>query len=147
METLTKILKIESPAFKNNDTIPTRFTCNSINPVIQIKNIPRETKTIAIIVEDPDVKSGIFTHWVAWNIPPKDEIDENSIPGKIGINSNGENKYMAPCPPGGTHHYYFRVYALDAELQLSDKTDRMGLLRAMEGHIIDQAELIGIVSK
>ncbi len=109
-----------------------------------MQNIPSTARSLALIVEDPDPAFGTFDHWVVWNIPPVKEIKENSIPGKVGKNSRNENKYTGPCPPSGVHKYYFKVYALDDTLHLSDNTNKQALLKAMEGHILGTAETIGL---
>jgi hypothetical protein len=147
----TTALTIKSFAFKNNGFIPSKYTCDgsNINPDLMIDDIPEKTKSLAIIVDDPDAPNGIFTHWVIWDIPVKNNIiKENSKPGIQGINGMRENKYFGPCPTSGLHHYHFRVYALDAKLgSLSINTDRKGLLNSMEGHIISSGDLIGLYER
>ena len=98
-------------------------------------------------MDDPDAPSGTFDHWIMWNIPPIDKIEENSAPGIQGINSKNQNKYYGPCPPSGTHHYHFRIYALDTKLDIPEKSDKKALLKALEGHIIATGELIGVYKK
>ena len=111
--TATKTLTVSSPAFSNNGFIPSKYTCDgsNINPELIIRDIPQDTRSLALIIDDPDAPKGTFDHWVMWNIPVKDKIDENSTPGAEGKNGKNENKYMGPCPPSGTHHYHFKVYA------------------------------------
>jgi Raf kinase inhibitor-like YbhB/YbcL family protein len=146
---ITKTLNVSSPAFTNNSSIPSKYTCDgkSINPELNIGNIPAEAKTLAIIVDDPDAPKGTFVHWVMWNIPVKEKILENSAPGFVGKNEKNENKYTGPCPPSGTHHYHFKIYALDTTLDLQGYSHKQDLLKAMEGHIIASGELIGTYKK
>lgn len=147
--TLNKTIAVKSSAFANGSVIPAKYTCDgqNINPELSISNIPKDTVTLALIVEDPDAPKGTFVHWVMWNIPPGTKINENSAPGTQGMNGNKEDKYYGPCPPGGTHHYHFNVYALDCELNLPDSTDKKQLLDAMDGHILAAGELIGLYSR
>lgn len=145
-----KILTVKSPAFENNGLIPSKYACDgsNINPELTIKEIPEETKTLALVVDDPDAGSGGYDHWLMWNIPVRDKIEENSAPGAQGKNGKGENKYTGPCPPSGTtHHYHFRVYALDMRLDLPVNTDKKTFLKAIDGHILGSGELIGLYKK
>ena len=145
----SKTLTVTSPAFKENEMIPAKYTCigEDINPEISITGIPEEAKSLALIMDDPDAPSGDFVHWVMWNIPTDGKIAENSAPGEQGLNGMDENKYKGPCPPSGTHHYHFKVYALDTKLELSNETDKQGLLKAMEGHVLSSGELVGLFKK
>ena len=142
-------LTITSPSFENNDTIPLKYTCEgpNVNPKLNIAGIPSGAKTLALIVEDPDVLMETVDHWVMWNIPVKDKIEENSAPGIQGKNVKKENKYTGPCPPRGTHHYYFKVYALDTDIKLTAGADRRSLEDAMKDHILASGELIGLYKK
>ncbi|PZX93496.1 YbhB/YbcL family Raf kinase inhibitor-like protein [Flavobacterium aquariorum] len=146
---LNKPLIIKSPAFSNNEWIPVKYTCvgSNINPALAITDIPNDTKSLAIIVDDPDAPNGTFVHWVMWNVPVISMIDENSAPGIQGKNGKGENKYFGPCPPTGTHHYNFKVYALDAKLILPLGANKNVLLKAMDGHILASGSLIGLFKK
>ena len=143
---------ITSPAFEEGASIPRKFTCKggNMNPELLIQHVPGGAKSLALILHDPDAPAeGGFTHWVVWNIKPGTTlIKEESVPpgASEGRNDTGENAYFGPCPPSGTHRYYFHLYALDAELDLPDETDGNALKRAMEGHIIEQAELMGLVA-
>jgi Raf kinase inhibitor-like YbhB/YbcL family protein len=143
-----KTLIIKSPAFGNNNFIPSKYSCNgiNINPELVISDIPKEAKSLALVVDDPDAPN-VFDHWVMWNIPIQHRIEENSAPGAQGKNGKGENKYTGPCPPSGTHHYHFRIYALDAKLDLPVNIDKKMLLNAMDGHILALGELIGLFKK
>jgi hypothetical protein len=129
--------------------IPSKYTCDgdNINPPLTIKNIPKQTKSLALIVDDPDAPSGTFDHWITWNIPPVETIGENSAPGSHGRNGSGRNGYMGPCPPSGTHHYHFKVYALDTKLTLQEGANKKQLENAMKGYILAMGELIGLYKK
>jgi Raf kinase inhibitor-like YbhB/YbcL family protein len=143
---INKTLTIKSPAFANNDFIPSKYTCDgsNINPELNVKDIPADTRSLALIMDDPDAPKGTFDHWIMWNIPVKDKIEENTSPGAQGKNGKGENRYTGPCPPSGTHHYHFKIYALDTKLDLPVSTDKQALLSAIEGHILASGELIGV---
>jgi len=146
-EITTKLMKITSPDFDNNKKIPARFTGDgeNINPNLDISEIPENTKSLVLIIDDPDAPSGTWVHWVVFNIPPATaRISENSIPGIQGKNSWGKNEYGGPMPPSGTHRYFFKIYALDIELGLDENIDKNGIEEAMENHILDKAELIGL---
>jgi len=141
-----KTLMVKSPSFTDDGFIPSKYTCDgiNINPELTLKNIPEEAKSLVVIVEDPEAPSGTFDHWVMWNIPVKNKIEENSAPGVQGKNERGENKYSGPCPTSGTHHYHFKVYALDRRLELlPEDTNKNRLLRKMEGHILAFGQVIG----
>jgi hypothetical protein len=143
------LLQVSSPAFKSNDYIPAKFSCEgkNINPGLKIKNIPAGTKTFAIILFDPDASPDGFVHWVIWNLPPSSKIPEKVMQGSLGNNGNGELGYTGPCPPAGTHHYYFTVYALDASLSLPETSGKKELESAMQGHILGQGTIIGLYKK
>jgi len=142
-------MKITSPDFENNNFIPRKFTCDGddINPGLVIEGIPKEAKSLALIVDDPDAPRGIWVHWVVYDIPVTGSIGENSIPGEQGINDSGRKDYHGPCPPSGTHRYFFKIYALDAELNLKQGLNKKALEKAIEGHILDKAELVGLYNK
>jgi Raf kinase inhibitor-like YbhB/YbcL family protein len=117
-----KELSVRSAAFQNNQRIPMKYTCDGeeISPPLMIYRVPTEAKSLALIFEDPDVSSGIYIHWLVWNMSPQGKIPENTVPGVQGANSSGRTSFEGPCPPSGTHHYVFRAYALDAELELEE---------------------------
>jgi len=141
-----KELTIKSPAFQHNSLIPKKYTCDGeeINPPLSIEGVPKEAKSFAMVVDDPDAAE-TFDHWVVWNIPSsKTEIAENSVPGKEGNNSARQLGYASPCPPSGTHRYFFKVYALDTELILGAKSTKRELEKAIQGHILAKGELIGL---
>ena len=143
-------LKVKSPAFESNKPIPKKYSCdgNDINPPLTIEGTPKEAKTLALIVDDPDAPSGTFEHWIVWNIPAStNKIGENTVPGKEGMNSANQPSYMGPCPPGGTHRYFFKVYALDVELSLGINSKKKDVEKAMQGHILAKGELVGTYSR
>ena len=144
-------MKITSSAFQEGAEIPSKFTCDGADtsPPLQIADIPSEAKSLALIVDDPDAPSGLFTHWTVWNIPPQTgSVREGSAPkGAQGANDFGKSGYGGPCPPSGTHRYYFKVFALDRELDLPFGAKRGQLDAAMKGHVVAQGELIGRYSR
>lgn len=140
-------MTITSPAFQQGGDIPLKFTCDGRNtsPPLQITGVPSEAKTLVVIADDPDAPGGLFTHWLVWNIPPQtNSIPEGIAPkGVHGANDFGKSGYGAPCPPSGAHRYYFRVFALDRELDLQSGAKRSRVNAAMKGHVIAQGELMG----
>jgi Raf kinase inhibitor-like YbhB/YbcL family protein len=145
-------MKIESNIFKNNGDIPAEYTCSgkSTRVPISISGVPKEAKSLAIIVDDPDAPSGDFVHWVLWNIPADTSmIESDSIPNgaQEGANGTGKPGWVAPCPPSGTHHYFFRLYALDINLSIEKPSTKSDLILAMGGHIIEEATLVGLYGK
>ena len=139
-------MRLTSPEFEHNGMIPERFTCDGedVNPTLNIEDIPPETKSLALIVDDPDAPMGTWVHWVVFNIPVTSRIEENSAPGKQGLNDFRKLNYGGPCPPSGTHRYFFKLYALDSELDLEEGVRKEDVETAMQGHILAQAELIGL---
>lgn len=140
--------KLSSSAFENNGTIPAKYTCDAANtnPQLRIENVPAGAKTLALIMDDPDTAHGTWVHWVVWNIDSKTkEIRENSVPqgAKQGINDHRRNAYNGPCPPSGTHRYFFKMYALDTVLQLDAKSRKSDLENAMKGHVLGETQLMG----
>ncbi len=144
-----KVMKITSPSFKNNELMPARFTYDGkdINPALEIEKIPEGTKSLVLIVDDPDAPTKVWVHWVVFDIPPSGRIEEGSIPGKQGINDSGGNNYHGPCPPSGTHRYYFKIYALDQALGLKEGISKKDLEKAMQGRILSSAELVGLYNR
>lgn len=142
-------MNITSPAFKHNEYIPTRYTCEGedINPELAIGGIPEGTQSLALIMDDPDAPMGVWVHWVVFDMPVVSRIEENSIPGILGITNSGRRNYHGPCPPSGTHRYFFKIYALDTQLNLKAGISKGQLEKAMEGHILDKAELIGLYKR
>ncbi|MFA6254589.1 MAG: YbhB/YbcL family Raf kinase inhibitor-like protein [Patescibacteria group bacterium] len=145
-------MKLNSPAFKNNEAIPVQYTCDGqdINPPLEISDMPEDTKSLVLIVDDPDAAAGDWVHWLVWNIKPQTkEITENSVPsGAVeGTTSFGQPGYGGPCPPKGTHRYFFKLYALDTDLNLDQNADKQQLEIVIKDHIINQTELIGLYTR
>ena len=145
-------LKVTSSAFSDGGKIPKKYTCDdsNVNPLLRIENIPNTVKSLALIVDDPDAPGRTWTHWLVWNIDPKTtEIGENSAPQNAvqGTSDFGNARYGGPCPPSGTHRYYFRAYALDNVLSLPGSATRSAVEKAMAGHIIAKGTLMGTYSR
>lgn len=145
-------MKITSPVFLENGTIPQEYTCDdrNVSPPLVFEGIPEGTISLALIMEDPDVPtnlrpSGVFDHWVVFNIMPDvTGVDTNELlPGIYGMNSAGKAAYTGPCPPDREHRYIFTLYALDDMLLLSQGATKEEVLIAMEGHVLEEAKLIG----
>jgi len=141
--------KIGSTAFSPGKTIPDKYTCKgeNVSPPLSFSDVPKMTKSIALIVEDPDAPSGVHTHWVAYNIPADHQELKAGATEKFlqGQDQSGKNGYSGPCPPqgNGPHRYYFRAYALDIMLDKPAGASKEEILNAMKGHILQQAELMG----
>jgi len=146
------VFKISSLAFQNNGPIPSRYTCDgaNINPPLKIENVPKETKSLALVFDDTDVPRGSYVHWILWNIDPDvKDIRENSVPGGAiqGLNDFKKNGYGGPCPPRRAHKYVFKIYALDIRLDLSPASTKADLEKAMKGHILAEAQWTGVYKK
>ena len=148
-----KTMKITSLAFVNNGMIPAKYTCDGedISPPLQWDGIPDGTKSFALICDDPDAPMGTFVHWVLYNLPAETKELAENIPADKEL-SNGARQgttdfrrigYGGPCPPSGTHRYFFKIYSLDTKLDLPAGATKSQLLKAMEGHILGQGELVG----
>lgn len=146
-------MKISSSAFGNNSTIPKKYTCEGqdINPPLQFDEIPPETKSLALIMDDPDAPMGTWVHWVVWNISPNTlKIAENDVPqaAVLGINDSRKLEYGGPCPPPGKpHRYFFKLYALDIVISLKQGSFKKDLEEIMEKHILAKAELVGLYQR
>lgn len=151
-------LRLSCPYFTNGATIPDQFTCKGADesPPLAWSGIPDQAKSLALIVDDPDAPGGTFVHWVAYNIPPSSAGVPNGLPktsrlaggGEQGINSFGKIGYNGPCPPpGSSHHYHFKLYALDQEIDPGAQAQAAALEDAMRGHVKASAELVGIFSR
>ena len=140
-------MKLTSSAFQNNVQIPSEFTCDGddLSPPLSISEVPSNAKSLVLINDDPDAPVGTWDHWVVFNIPPSTrQIAKGTEPdGTAGKNSWGRTGYGGPCPPSGTHRYLFKLYALDTTLNLPESSTKKELERAMQGHIIGQAQLMG----
>ena len=146
-------MKIFSQSFKEGEMIPGKYTCDGVNisPQLAWSSAPEGTKSFAVICDDPDAPAGTWVHWVMFNIPanvnqlsetipPSDTLPDGSKQGK---NDFGKIGYGGPCPPGGIHRYYFKIYALDVMLVLNPGIRKPELLKAMEGHILSEGQLMG----
>jgi Raf kinase inhibitor-like YbhB/YbcL family protein len=144
-----KPLIITSSVFKSNGNIPAKYTCEGkdINPPLDIAEIPEKAHSLVLIVDDPDAPGKTWVHWLVWNIPVTHHIKENSVPGEQGLNDFKRIAWGGPCPPSGTHRYFFKVYALDTLLELSSKTTKKELEQAMGEHILAFGELVGVYKR
>ena len=151
-------MQLRSTVFQAGGAIPTRFTCegDDISPDLSWRDAPPETKSFVLILHDPDApRAGGFTHWVVYNIPAGTSHIEENIPqqatvaglGVQGKNDSGEIGYMGPCPPSGTHRYFARLFAVDRELDLKPGLYHRDVYSEMQGHIVEQAELMGTYVK
>jgi hypothetical protein len=139
-------MRLTSSAFEAGEPIPRRFTCDGrdISPPLRIHDIPAGTEALTLVMDDPDAPGGTWDHWLAYDIPVASEIAEGAASlGTSGRNSWGRLGYGGPCPPRGTHRYVFTVYALDRALGLAQGADKSALLKAMKGHVLDEARLMG----
>jgi|SRR3989344_1397418 len=147
------IMKLSSTSFSHNGSIPAQFTCDGedVNPPLAFEDVPQGAKSLALIIHDPDAprKEG-WTHWILWNIEPESEgILQHSVPQDAteGITDFGSPGYGGPCPPSGTHHYNFTLYALDVTLSLSPQAKKSNLEGAMKDHILAETTLTGLYSR
>jgi Raf kinase inhibitor-like YbhB/YbcL family protein len=148
---------IESSAFRHNDLIPSKYTCDgsNISPALKWKDFPPETKSFVMINDDPDAPMGTWIHWVLFNIPASvTELQENfSYSGRsekqilAGTNSFRRLEYGGPCPPSGTHRYFFKIYALDTFLDLPEGASKSQIEKAMQGHVLGRGEVIGLYKR
>lgn len=144
-------MKIKS-IFDDGERIPSKYTCDGkdVNPPLEFLDIPKNAKSLALIVDDPDSPAKIWTHWILWNISPHiKNIKENSAPlgAREGMNGFGNVGYGGPCPHSGEHRYQFKLFALDAELNLPNGSKKNEVERVMKGHIVDKVILTGVYSK
>lgn len=145
-------VKLKSTAFDEDGMIPKQYTCDgpNISPPLQWDAVA-SVKTYALIADDPDAPAKTWVHWVLFNLPPGIRFLPENVPpqdklqigGQQGTNDFRKIGYGGPCPPSGTHRYYFKLYALDTELQLDSSATKDQLLKAMEGHILAQGQLMG----
>lgn len=143
-------MQLTSTAFSDASPIPARYTCDGddVSPPLLVDDVPEGTQTLALVMDDPDAPRGVWDHWVAFDIAPRAEIPENVGPlGVGGANSWGRTGYGGPCPPSGTHRYFFTVYAVDTQLALGPGASKADLLDALEGRILDQATLMGTYAR
>jgi Raf kinase inhibitor-like YbhB/YbcL family protein len=146
-------IKVTSSAFEEGGMIPSKYTCDGmdISPPLKWQGMPDGTQSIALISDDPDAPVGTWVHWVMFNIPADTNGLAENIPAdktlpngaRQGITDFRRIGYGGPCPPSGTHRYFFKLYALDKKLDLAAGADKAALLKAMEGHILAQGQLMG----
>ncbi len=143
-------LKIQSPAFNNNEMIPRKYTCDGsdISPLLVWGGVPKNTKSLAVICDDPDAPGKVWVHWVVYNLSPEIKTLEGGISMSAnvllqGINDFKKIGYCGPCPPSGIHRYFFKLYALDIKVPLSAGATKDQLLAIMKEHILAEAQLIG----
>ncbi len=153
-------MRISSPEFEDGGRIPKEYTCEGegISPPLVVEDVPREAISLALIVDDPDAPRGEFDHWIIWNLPadmrtlPPAIPDSPTVEG-LGAAAQGENDYGrigydGPCPPPGRpHRYRFRLYALDTTLSLNPGATRDRVEQAMEGHVVAEAEMVGVYGR
>lgn len=149
---LKNIMTITSPAFKNGGPLAQAYSCDGAgtNPPLIFSDVPFAAKSLVLIADDPDAPRGTFTHWVIYNIDPKvREIPTEGVPrtATVGNNDFGQAEYGPVCPPSGTHRYFFRLYALDTDLNLPAGSGRAKVEAAMKGHIIAQSEIYATYKK
>lgn len=149
ISTHVKTNKVSSEAFEHEGFIPSKYTCEgaSISPPLTVGNFPEATNSLVLIVDDPDAPIRTWTHWIVWNIHPVHAIKEGNTPGIVGVNDLRLNNYSGPCPPSGTHRYFFKVYALNCTLRLPVSTTKYELEKAIGPHIIGYGELIGLYKR
>lgn len=147
-------LKLTSPAFQNNGNIPSKYTCmgNDTNPELRIEGVPKEAKSLVLIMDDPDAikpAGKVWDHWIIFNIPVNTKIiPEGKEPEGIhGLGTSNNLKYHGPCPPDGQHAYIFKLYALDNNLGLEEGSTKQQVEKAMQGHILAQTKLVGLYLK
>jgi Raf kinase inhibitor-like YbhB/YbcL family protein len=146
-------IDLTSAAFEEGDAIPARYTCDGldVSPPLSWGSVPDGARSLALIADDPDAPRGTFVHWVIYNLPPdtrglpEDVPNQQTLPsGAVqGVNGAGSVGYMGPCPPGGTHRYFFKLYALDTELGPGGGATKEEVLDAMEGHVLAEGQLMG----
>ena len=149
---MEKQLVISTPAFGNGQPIPDRHTADGADtsPQLDITGVPDGAVSFALIMDDPDAPMGTWVHWVVWSIPATTTtLPEGGLPdGAVeGQNSWGRSGYGGPAPPSGTHRYFFKLYALDIDLDLPTSTDKNGLLQAVEGHVLARAQVMGTYAR
>ena len=152
-------MKLSSDVFENNKTIPSKYTCDGedISPPLKIAGVPETAKSLALICDDPDATIGTFVHWIIYNIPANTKEIKENIPkakkladgSQQGITDFGSVSfgYGGPCPPSGTHRYFFKLYALDKSLIFGSAATKSQLESAMHGHIIEEVNLIGLYKR
>ena len=148
---------ITSPAFVDNGMIPAKYACDGvdISPPLNLEGVPEKARSIALVCDDPDAPAGTWVHWVLYNWPVGDKVIPPAVPpdknlangGRQGLNDFRRIGYGGPCPPGGTHRYFFKIYALDAKLELAAGATKANLLQAMKGHVLAEGQIMGKYKK
>lgn len=138
--------------FENNNYIPSQYTCDADDaiPDLNISQIPQNAKELVLIVDDPDAPAGTFVHWVLFNIPTSTKLINNkTIPegSTQGINDFGKVGWNGPCPPSGVHHYHFKLYAVDKDIDLPVGSTKAQVEKEIEGHTIEKTELVGLYKR
>lgn len=139
-------MRLTSTAFEHEGTIPSRYTCEGadVSPPLAVEDVPPQAAALVLIMDDPDAPRGTWDHWIAYDIPTDARMPEDvGTLGIPGMNSWGRAGYGGPCPPSGTHRYFFVVYALDTRLGLESGADKAAVMQAMEGHVLAEATLMG----
>jgi Raf kinase inhibitor-like YbhB/YbcL family protein len=147
----TTVFSLSSPVFEQNGLMPKEYTCDgaNISPPLSINNVPADTMSMLLLIDDIDTPQATWVHWLLWNIPSTTkEIGANSVPvgSVVGLNSFGNNTYGGPCPSSGRHRYVFRLYALDTLMTIDKKSHKQDAIDAANTHILGEAELTGIYS-
>ena len=144
-------MKLSSPAFENGGAIPVEYTCDGADvfPILSFSDVPENAKSLALIVDDPDAPMGTWVHWLVWNIPANKTgfSKGENITFPQGKNDFGKLDYGGPCPPSGTHRYYFKLYALDTMLDLNKGSTKKQLESAMSEHVIEEVQLMGTYTR
>jgi Raf kinase inhibitor-like YbhB/YbcL family protein len=145
-------MQLTSPDFKAFDEIPSRFTCDGegMSPTLRIADVPEGALSLVLVLEDPDAPSETFVHWVVFDIDPATtEIQQGEAPEESieGVNSAGKRAYAPPCPPSGTHRYFFKLYALDTAVDLPEFITADQLLHRVKRHVITETELVGLYGR
>ena len=152
-------MDLTSSAFASEEAIPAKYTCDGadVSPPLKISDVPGETESLALVMDDPDAPGGTFDHWLIWDLPPGTEQLPESIPreekvedlaaARQGLNDFGQPGYRGPCPPAGVHRYRFKLFALSASPELASGSRKPELMEAIKGKIITQAELVGKYSR
>ncbi len=151
------VIKIKSKVFDEGEPIPVKYTCSGIDvsPPLEWESLPEDTVSIAIICEDPDAPGGTWSHWVIFNLPAvarnlpehvmgREILDNGAVQG---LNDFGKVGYGGPCPPNGTHHYYYKIFALNTKLDLPPRTTRKTFLESINEHVIDQGQIMGTFTR
>jgi len=146
------MMKLSSPAFGNLDKIPEKFTCDgeNISPPLEISDVPEGAQSLVLVLEDPDAPRGTFVHWVVFNIDPMTtRVMQGEAPADTveSVTSTGKRGYFGPCPPSGTHRYFFKLYALNTALDLPTSITADALLKRVKQHILEETELVGLYTR